>query len=216
MIVKDVMTSPAITVDAGTTVKNALRLLDRYRVTSLPVTDAQGQVVGIVSEADLLRDLVRKDTRAHMLPPAQPSDQPRTVGQVMTTLSLAVCADTDLSDAVDLMTSTAVKSLPVLEQGRVVGVVSRSDVVRVLARADEQIEAEVDEILRSAGVECEVEVTDGVVSLTSLADPAQWRVAEVVAGSVAGVISVTVGTEPGGSAGDGHRPFQDGAVRFLR
>ncbi|HET9858735.1 MAG TPA: CBS domain-containing protein [Nocardioidaceae bacterium] len=216
MIVKDVMTSPAITVDAGTTVKNALRLLDRYRVTSLPVTDAQGQVVGIVSEADLLRDLVRKDTRAHMLPPAQPSDQPRTVGQVMTTLSLAVCADTDLSDAVDLMTSTAVKSLPVLEQGRVVGVVSRSDVVRVLARADEQIEAEVDEILRSAGVECEVEVTDGVVSLTSLADPAQWRVAEVVAGSVAGVISVTVGTEPGGSAGDGHRPLQDGAVRFLR
>ena len=216
MIVKDVMTSPAITVDAGTTVKNALRLLDRYRVTSLPVTDAQGQVVGIVSEADLLRDLVRKDTRAHMLPPAQPSDQPRTVGQVMTTLSLAVCADTDLSDAVDLMTSTAVKSLPVLEQGRVVGVVSRSDVVRVLARADEQIEAEVDEILRSAGVECEVEVTEGVVSLTSLADPAQWRVAEVVAGSVAGVISVTVGTEPGGSAGDGHRPFQDGAVRFLR
>ena len=158
MIVKDVMTSPAITVDAGTTVKNALRLLDRYRVTSLPVTDAQGQVVGIVSEADLLRDLVRKDTRAHMLPPAQPSDQPRTVGQVMTTLSLAVCADTDLSDAVDLMTSTAVKSLPVLEQGRVVGVVSRSDVVRVLARADEQIEAEVDEFLRSAGVECEVEV----------------------------------------------------------
>ncbi|HJR37415.1 MAG TPA: CBS domain-containing protein, partial [Nocardioidaceae bacterium] len=72
MIVKDVMTSPAITVDAGTTVKNALRLLDRYRVTSLPVTDAQGQVVGIVSEADLLRDLVRKDTRTHMLPPAQP------------------------------------------------------------------------------------------------------------------------------------------------
>ncbi len=216
MIVKDVMTSPAITVDAGTTVKNALRLLDRYRVTSLPVTDAQGQVVGIVSEADLLRDLVRKDTRAHMLPPAQPSDQPRTVGQVMTTLSLAVCADTDLSDAVDLMTSTAVKSLPVLEQGRVVGVVSRSDVVRVLARADEQIEAEVDEFLRSAGVECEVEVTEGVVSLTSLADPAQWRVAEVVAGSVAGVISVTLGTEPGGSAGDGHRPFQDGAVRFLR
>ena len=192
MFVKDVMTSPVITIHVHTSVKEALRLLDEHRVTSLPVTDGRGHLVGIVSEADLLRDAVRGDPRAHMAPHEKVEEHPSHVEDVMSTLSMTVTGDTDLSDAVDLMTSTAVKSLPVVEGGRVVGVVSRSDVVHLLARSDEHIRGEIDELLRSAGLECEVHVDDGVVRIEHLEDPAQWRVAEVIAGSVAGVISVQV------------------------
>jgi CBS domain-containing protein len=195
VLVKDVMTSPALTIDLHTTVQGALRLLDRHGVTSLPVTDEQGRILGIVSEADLLRDLVRKDPRAHMQPPEPPAEQPTRVEDVMTTLSMTVNPDGDLSDAVDLMTTTAVKSLPVVEAGRVVGMVSRSDVVRALARGDEQIHAEVDDLLRSVGLDAQIDVNDGVVRVRDLADPHQSRIAEVIAGSVAGVIAVHVDPE---------------------
>ncbi|HET6626428.1 MAG TPA: CBS domain-containing protein [Nocardioidaceae bacterium] len=191
MLVKDVMTSPAVTVHADTSVKDGLRRLDELRVTSLPVTDGDGHILGIVSEADLLRDLVRPDPRAHLIPhPASDDQRTRVVAEVMSTLSMTVTADTDLSEAVELMTSTAVKSLPVVERGRVVGVVSRSDVVHVLARSDDRICDEVDDLLRSAGVEADVDVADGVVRIFAVDDPGQRRIAEVIAGSVAGVIAV--------------------------
>ena len=192
MLVKDVMTSPAITVPARSTVKEGLRLLDGHRVTSLPVIDSQGHIVGIVSEADLLRDAVRHDVRTHMIPDAPVEEPPNRVEDVMSVLTMTVTGDTDLSEAVELMTSTAVKSLPVVDDGRVVGVISRSDVVHVLARSDEHIRGEIDELLRSAGLECDVDVDGGIVNLQHLEDPAQWRVAEVIACSVPGVISVQV------------------------
>jgi CBS domain-containing protein len=190
MLVKEVMTAPAITIHAHMTVKNGLRLLDEHRVTSLPVTDTQGNLLGIVSEADLLRDAVRHDDRRHMVPHEEAAGGPVRVEDVMSTHAVTVTPDTDLSEAVELMTSTAVKSLPVLEAGRVIGVVSRSDIVHVLARSDEHICAEVDELLRSAGFECEVECEDGVVRVTGADDPAKQRIVEVIAGSVSGVIAV--------------------------
>lgn len=196
MLVKEVMTSPAITVPARTTIKEGLRLLDEHRVTSLPVTDKQGHIVGIVSEADLLRDAVRHDVRTHMILDEPADEHPFRVEDVMSILTMTVTGDTDLSDAVELMTSTAVKSLPVVEDGRVVGVISRSDIVHVLARSDEHIRGEIDELLRSAGLECDVDVDGGVVNIQDLEDPAQWRVAEVIAGSVHGVISVQVSSKP--------------------
>lgn len=190
MLVKDVMTSPAITVPARTTIKEGLTLLDEHRVTSLPVTDRQGHIVGIVSEADLLRGAVRHDVRTHIIPDESVDDLASRVEDVMSLLTMTVTSDTDLSDAVELMTSTAVKSIPVVDGGRVVGVISRSDVVHLLARSDEHIRGEIDELLRSAGLECDVDVDGGVVNLQHLEDPAQWKVFEVIAGSVAGVISV--------------------------
>jgi CBS domain-containing protein len=192
MLVQEVMTAPAVTINADTTTKAALRLLAGHHVTSVPVTDDHGRILGVVSEVDLLRNLVRKDPRTHMLPPEAPAERPNRVRDVMTTRSMTVAPDSDLSDAVEVMTTTAVKSLPVVEAGRVVGVVSRSDVVRMLACGDEQIHAEVDELLRSAGIDADVEVSDGIVRIRDFADPTQARVAEVVAGSVTGVIAVDV------------------------
>ncbi len=190
MLVRDVMTQPAITVSAKASVKDGLRLLDRHRVTAMPVVAGDGRLLGIVSEADLLQDAVRHDERTTLIPHEHTHSLPRSVEEVMSTLSLTVSPDSDLSDAVELMTSTAAKSLPVVERGRVVGVVSRSDIVHLLARNDEKICAEIDELLRSAGLEYQVDVEDGHCVLEGPSEPHHRRVAEVVAGSVQGVLSV--------------------------
>lgn len=193
MLVKEVMSSPAITVTATTSVKEGLKVLDEHRISSLPVLDGGGRIVGIVSEADLLRNAVHQDPRAHLLPIHEADEHPTRVAEVMTALPMTVRAESDVHEAVELMTSTAVKSLPVVESGRVIGVVSRSDVVHSLARSDERIRVEVDELLRSAGVEADLDVVDGVVNIRAIADQALQRVAEVIARSVAGVISVQEG-----------------------
>lgn len=190
MLVRDVMTRPAITVSAQASVKDGLQLLDRHHVTAMPVVTSDGHLLGIVSEADLLQNAVRHDERTHLIPHEQTSTQPRMVEEVMSTLTLTVSPDSDLSDAVELMTSTAAKSLPVVEKGRVVGVVSRSDIVHLLARTDEKICAEIDELLRSAGLDYQVDVEDGHTLLEGPSDPHEQRVAEVIAGSVQGVLSV--------------------------
>jgi hypothetical protein len=82
----------------------------------------------------------------------------------------------------------------VVALGRVVGMVSRRDVIAVLARQDAPIEASVDEALRSAGVECIVDVHDGVVDLRDAADPESLRIAQVIASRVAGVVGVSLGS----------------------
>lgn len=197
MLVRDVMTSPAITVAPRTSVKDGLRLLDRHGVTALPVVGADGHLLGIVSEADLLKDAVRHDDRVHLIihehGPFEGRSEARTVEDVMSTLSMTVAPESDLCDAVELMTGTAVKSLPVVEDGRVVGVVSRSDVVHLLARSDDMIAAEVDDLLRSADLSYTVEVDDGHVLLEGSRNPHDQKVAEVIAGAVQGVMSVRFG-----------------------
>lgn len=196
MLVREVMTSPAITVAARTSVKDGLKLLDRHQVTALPVVSSEGRLVGIVSEADLLKDAVRHDDRTHLMPhehDAPDRGEARRVEDVMSTLSMTVAPDSDLCDAVDLMTGTAVKSLPVVEDGRVVGVVSRSDIVHLLARSDELIRAEIDELLRSADLHYTVDVNDGHALLEGSRDPHQQKVAGVIAGAVQGVMSVRFG-----------------------
>jgi len=190
MLVREVMSSPAVTVSPRTSVKEGLRILDRHRVTALPVVARDGHLLGIVSEADLLNDAVRHDDRTHLIPHEHTDHPPHSVEDVMSTLSMTVSPDDDLSDAVELMTGTAVKSLPVVEQGRVVGVVSRSDIVHLLARSDDQICTEIDELLRSAELDYVVDVRDGHVVLDGSQDPHKRRVAEVIAGSAQGVLTV--------------------------
>ncbi|MGH3355711.1 MAG: CBS domain-containing protein [Nocardioidaceae bacterium] len=193
MLVREVMSSPAFTVSADTSVREALRLLDEHAITALPVVDDADGIVGVVSEADLVREGVLPDVRTHMIPIHVTASAPaRTVAEVMTRTVLTVSSASDLADAVDLMTATVVKSLPVVDGGRVVGVVSRRDVVRVLARRDESIRQDVDELVRSERVDWLVEVTDGVVSLAGPVDEHERRLAEALAGSVAGVVAVRV------------------------
>jgi len=178
VLVRELMTRPVVTVTPETPVKEALRRLAGHDVTAMPVVDDAGALVGVVSEADLIGDLVLPDQRAHELPVhVGTGGWPRRVADVMSHVP-------------------AVKSLPVLEGGHVVGVVSRRDVVAVLARADDRIEAEVDELLGSVGLSCGVQVSDGVVVVDGLDDPHTRELARVLATTVRGVVGVRFPRSP--------------------
>jgi CBS-domain-containing membrane protein len=193
MLVQDVMSSPAVTVRADESVIGALRLMDEHHVTSLPVVGRHGQIVGIVGEADVLRHRVLHDPRAHMLPHRDLTAPAARVAQVMGR-ALTVDPRMDLNEVVELMATTEVKSLPVVEEGMVVGVVSRSDVVHLLARQDGQIRNEVMCLLTEADLHCDVEVRDGIVSLLALDNPLAAPAAKALSAAVAGVAAVQVFT----------------------
>jgi CBS domain-containing protein len=195
VFVREVMTTPAVTVTPGTSLKESIRLLHEHSITAMPVVDDAGQLVGVLSEADVLRDTVAADRRAHERPieitcPAVHL----AVTDVMTHLPISVSPDDDVARAVEFLVSTQVKSLPVVSSGRVVGMISRRDVIAVLARQDLLIEAEIDEELRQAGVECTVAVNDGIVELDDADGPDSLRIAQLIASHVPGVIGVSRAT----------------------
>jgi CBS domain-containing protein len=160
-------------------------------------------LVGVVSEADLLRDALPPDSRAHMLPvPDERHHQAQRVEDVMTRHPVTVRADLDLAEATELIISTTVKSVPVVEGSRLVGMVSRRDVVHALARSDADIAAELDELYHTLGVDWLVEVQDGEVTVEGPVGSKARSLAETAAGTVPGVMSVTVvpeGPDPGRS-----------------
>ena len=194
MLVREVMTAPAVTVSERATVKEAIGLLDRHDVAALPVVDTNGYLVGVVSEADVIREMVVPDQRVHELP-VRLSTAPflARVADVMSNHPLTVTGDTELAKAADLLTSTVVKSLPVVEHGKVVGIVSRRDIVRLLSRQDTRIEAEIDELIRQDGRDWMVEVADGIVTVEGPQDVSEERLAEVLVSSVPGVIGLRFG-----------------------
>lgn len=197
MLVREVMTDQAVTVTRDTSVKEALSLLERHQITATPVLDDSGRIVGVVSEVDLIRDLLQPDQRTHEWPtPEQEQwrDRPCVVGEVMSTHPVTVAPETDLAAAVELMTTLAIKSVPVVDNHhRLVGMLSRSDVVRVLARSDDEIERDVDAMLSEVGLgDWLVAVTDGQVDLSGPEDSPYRMTARAVAESVLGVVAVQV------------------------
>lgn len=198
MLVRDVMSAPAVTVSERATVKDAIELLDRSDISAMPVVDPDQRPVGVVSEADLIRELVAPDPRTHERQ-VRFSKAPLVthVAEVMTRHPVTVTGDTDLADAAELMTSTAVKSLPVVDAGLVVGVVSRRDVIRLLARQDAVIEAEVDELFRQAGFDWLVTVEDGIATVDGPDQERELRLAETLVLTVPGAIGVRWAPVPG-------------------
>lgn len=191
MFVRDIMTSPAHTVSADTTVKAALQLLDVLGVTVLPVVDKDNVLLGVVSEADLIRDAVPPDARSHILPvQATPQWHPHVVAEVMTREVVSVAPNADLSEAVEAMTWSRVKSLPVTTGIHVVGAVSRRDVVHLLARDDDLVKAELDELVRFSKHDWLVQVDDGIVTITGPSQQQTRQLASSLAYSVPGTLEV--------------------------
>ena len=108
----------------------------------------------------------------------------------MTALPVTVHPDTDLAEAAQLMTESTVKSPPVVEDSRLVGIVSRTDVVRMLALRDERVEADIDDLIRSEGMDWLVEVEDGVAVLEGVGHPSDVRLAWALVFTVPGVVGV--------------------------
>jgi CBS domain-containing protein len=195
MLVQDVMTKRPVTVTRDWRVKQAVMLLAERQMSSLPVVDGRGRVCGIVSEADLIRNAFAQDSRLHERPTNDPRGvTPLLVSEVMTSPAVTVRERNDLADVVELMTRRNLKSLPVVDdEGRVVGTVSRSDVIRVRARSDRLLEQEVgDLMLQLEHHDWLVEVHDGIVDIDGPGTQLDRSIAQVAANTVAGVVNVRV------------------------
>jgi CBS domain-containing protein len=191
MLVRDVMTTTVVTVQPELRVKQAIQLLHEHQITALPVVDAEGRLVGVLSEADVLRGAVMPDRRTREIPVQTDGlTRPLLVGDVMTAEPMSVAADADLAAAAAVLVNTQIKSLPVVDGGQVVGVVSRRDVIAVLARSDTSIESELEELLRAAEIEAVVDVVDGVARLDGPTEPHAREIARVLAGTVPGVVGI--------------------------
>ena len=196
MFVHDVMTHEITTVGLDTTVKHAIEVLAEHKISMLPVLDSERRLAGVVSEVDLLRDSFPRDPRLHLMPlDGDDSRLPRHfVSEVMSEDVISAHEGTDVADVVELMTSTGFKCLPVVDgTGNLVGVVSRSDLVRLRARPDHDIQDSVDSAFDSIGhAEWQVSVSDGVVEIKGPDSEQDRSLARASASIVPGVAAVTV------------------------
>ncbi|MFI5592333.1 HPP family protein [Amycolatopsis sp. NPDC051758] len=204
MQARDIMSSPVVSVTPDMTVKYAANLLSAHGFTALPVLDEDGRLVGVVTEADLVRDRFPRDARYH--PAEGAGDPPKppagTVGGVMTSPAVETGASTDVVDLVRVLLEDRIRSMPIVDGAHVVGVVTRRDLVRALARDDGVISADVRHHLSIYGgpARWTVEVHDGAVEVVDAFDDETDRhVATVLAQAVPGVTAVRVtGTSPTG------------------
>jgi CBS domain-containing protein len=194
MRVKDIMSSPVVTVRPDTPIKEAAAILVERRISALPVVGEHGNLTGIVSEADLVVLETQPDPRRHVIPSQYRRKAiPRVVGEVMTRDVIAVDEDADVALVARLMLEHRLKSVPVVIGNEVVGIVARRDVLRVLARSDIEIHVELEDLLdeeiQMMG-RYRARVSDGIVTLYGPTDRAGQRLAELLARSVPGVIDV--------------------------
>lgn len=220
MRARDIMTTEVVTVGPTTPVKAAAALLVERGISAVPVVDEDGALLGIVSEADLVGLETDLDPRAHVIPPSHHERYvPATVQEIMTREVVAASEDADAAELARLMLERRVKRIPIVSGNRVVGIVSRRDLLRVLARSDEAIRGEVEELLDDEILmigRFAVEVSNGVVGLTGPHDPASRRLAELLARSVPGVLAVRFADGDPASPAGAAAPDEDDDGDILR
>jgi CBS domain-containing protein len=166
MKAKDVMTSPVVSVEADTTILQAVRIMLQRRMSGLPVIDKEGRLVGIVTEGDFLRRAETGTQRRRprwlefLVGPGRLAEEytrshGRKVDEVMTPDPVTVTEDTALDDIVKLMEKRQIKRVPVVRGERVVGIVSRANLLHALASVSREAKpaAQTDEAIRSRLVE---------------------------------------------------------------
>jgi len=116
MVARDIMTKDIITVSPQVTVKNLAKILIKNQISGAPVADKEGKILGIVSEADLV------------------AKRGRQVKAIMSKKVISIREDTPVEQIAALMTTHKIKRLPVMRRDRIVGIVSRADIVGAIAR----------------------------------------------------------------------------------
>ncbi len=175
MRVLDVMSEGVVTTTPDESLKHAASKMVQARVSGLPVLDEEGMLIGIITEADFLRHEANREAGGTSLLGAlferrQPPE-PLTVGESMTRNPVVVLPDVTLAEAARLMASKGVKRLPVVDtEGKLMGIISRADVVAAFTRPDEVIEDEIREdvvrrVLFIDPASIDVDVSEGVVTL---------------------------------------------------
>jgi len=209
MRIRDLMTTDVIDVGPDTSLKEAARRMLGAGVSGLPVTDS-GQLVGIITEADFVATeaergakkragLLRLFVRENGIPSSE-----RTVADVMTRDVQTVSPDSDHVEAARMMELNRVKRLPVVADGKVIGLISRSDMLRAFVRPDKDIIDEIrNDVMRKVmwvdpkrvGIACEdgnlvltgnmetktdaellVELTKRIDGVASVSDHLAWEI----------------------------------------
>jgi CBS-domain-containing membrane protein len=220
MYAADIMTRPVISVAPETKIAEAARLMLQHRISGLPVVDASGAIVGIVTEGDLVRrsEIGTERHRARwvelLIGPGRLARDyvdahARTVGDVMTADVVAVSPGATLPEVVRLMEKHHVKRVPVVENGGLVGIVSRANLLRALvhtlprtavadaaisysdAEIRERILAEINKEPWGPRFSVDVTVENGIVELHgSITDDRERAALAVVAENTPGVKDV--------------------------
>lgn len=145
MKARDVMVSPVITVKPSASIKEVAQSLQQHHISALPVVDAAGQLIGIVSESDLMRraDLGTERQRSRWLSALFVDEERlaaeyvrahgRKVADVMTKRVITAAPDTSLNEIASLLEKHGIKRVPILENGALVGIVSRANLIQALA-----------------------------------------------------------------------------------
>lgn len=194
--VGDVMTREVITIGPDEALKEAARTMSSNKVSGLPVVDG-ASLVGIITESDFVTRLADDDQS--LISTLFRRDRPALggrVGEVMSREPVTVNPADSVTYAARVMSNRGIKRLPVVDQnGRLVGLVSRADLMSIFARPDAAIAADV----REGGVQglvgatetVSVVVRDGVVNLTgTVGTITEKRMLEEYARQVAGVVAV--------------------------
>ena len=203
MQARDIMTREVVTVGPETSVKDAGAVLADRGFAALPVVDEDGRLLGIVAEADVLRDRLLQDPRLHLRRDdlSDNSPPPTLVRGVMTEEVRTVEATADVADIARLFVDARLRSVPVLDRGRLVGIVSRRDVLRTLIRPDEQLRTDLLRVVEGYTGDLDswdVTVSEGAATIRRTRGTPQGSAAteegalRALARTVSGIVAVSV------------------------
>ena len=203
MRVRDVMTQDVATVAPDTDLRDLAALLVEKRISGVPVVEG-GRVVGVVSERDILfkerpSEGLSRGVLAWLMDEGDLTLKidARTAGEAMTSPPLTIAPSRGVADAAVTMLDENVSRLPVVDHGRLVGIVTRHDLVRAFARSDEQIRREIntDPLVRSywrRPSDYDVAVENGAVTLNGkVGSKEQAKLIEAFVDRVPGVVGIT-------------------------
>ncbi|MFK0251608.1 HPP family protein [Amycolatopsis azurea] len=199
MRARDLMTRPVVTVTPETTAKRAAEVLAEHGFTALPVVDDDDRLIGIVTEADLIRDRFPEDIRSAKHPAGRAAPG-ATVAEVMTTPVTGMSAGSDLAEVGRALLDGRIRAMPIVDGAKVVGILTRGDFVRAFARADEAIAADVRHHLAIYGGPSRwtVDVHDGLVRIGDrYGSDTDHHVAKVIAEGIPGVVQAKVTYQEG-------------------
>lgn len=201
--VADLMTTEVVSVDETAGFKQMVELIKQHRISALPVVDGQRRVIGVVSEADLILKEDRIDLGEQHVFESHRRRQEReraggtTARELASVPAVTIGPGDSVREAAKLMHDRAIKRLPVVDgDGRLVGVISRSDVLRVFMRSDDEIRREIveDVIRRTMLLDAPtvvISVTDGIVTATGEVDrKTDAEILTRLSAAVAGVVAV--------------------------
>ena len=195
------MTDGVLSVTPRASLREAATVLVEHRVSGLPVVDDVGEVVGVLSETDIVMKASGGTEHSGYLAWFFDSDRTgekvaaETVGQAMSSPAVTITPDRTGHEAARSMIEERVNRLPVVQDGKLVGILTRSDIVRAFTRTDAELASEIDEdILRRTfwAEPVAVAVSDGRVTLTGEVETeADREMLPLFVSRVPGVVAVS-------------------------